>query len=252
MCSYSAVDSQALLQLPLLSRVHDSARPHLETAVPAHPACLPPPLPPPPLWVSSHGQRPWASHVGRAWCENRRAISRMEGGTALHLQDASPCCTTPLPTTLPRPSTTRWEVLSHSWFAFFFVGWLLQMDESLTVGLHRPIVVAQLGKPCHSRWPVTPPQLSDTTGKAASLSVVRHTATVVSGTTGKAGSLPVVSHTATVVKHNWESCGLLHPSDATVHTEATDKGTTSSHVGWLGAGSTLPTSLWTMVNSSKL
>ena len=129
----------------------------------------------------------------------------MEGGTALHLQDASPCCTTPLPTTLPRPSTTRWEVLSHSWFAFFFVGWLLQMDESLTVGLHRPVVVAQLGKPRHSRWPVTPPQLSDTTGKAASLSVVRHTATVVSGTTGKAGSLSVVSHTATVVGHNWES-----------------------------------------------
>jgi len=172
----------------------------------------------------------------------------MEGGTALHLQDASPCCTTPLPTTLPRPSTTRWEVLSHSWFAFFFVGWLLQMDESLTVGLHRPVVVAQLGKPRHSRWPVTPPQLSDTTGKAASLSVVRHTATVVSGTTGKAGSLPVVSHTATVVKHNWESCGLMHPSGATVHTKAIDK----HHVGWPGADSTLQTSLWTMVNSCKL
>ena len=172
----------------------------------------------------------------------------MEGGTALHLQDASPCCTTPLPTTLPRPSTTRWEVLSHSWFVFLFVGWLLQMDESLTVGLHRPVVVAQLGKPRHSRWPVTPPQLSDTTGKAASLSVVRHTATVVSGTTGKAGSLPVVSHTATVVKHNWESCGLLHPSDATVHTKAIDK----HHVGWPGADSTLQTSLWTMVNSCKL
>lgn len=54
-CSYSVVDSEALLQLPLLSRVQDSARPHLETAVPSHRSgfCLPPPLPPPPLWVSS-------------------------------------------------------------------------------------------------------------------------------------------------------------------------------------------------------
>ena len=35
-CSYSVVDSEALLQLPLLSRVQDSARPYLETAVPSH------------------------------------------------------------------------------------------------------------------------------------------------------------------------------------------------------------------------
>ena len=87
---------------------------------------------------------------------------------------------------------------------FFCFGWFLQTCRSrwyCTAQLlgHNGESRVTLGGTSHRRscW--------GTTRKAASLSVVRHTATVVSGTTGKAGSLSVVSHTATVVGHNWES-----------------------------------------------
>ena len=81
--------------------------------------------------------------------------------------------------------TTRWEVLSHSWFAFSFA----------LVGFFRPV----------AHGGTAPPSCCGTTRKATSLSVARHTATVVRHNWESRVTLGGTSHRHSCFRHNWES-----------------------------------------------
>ena len=92
----------------------------------------------------------------------------------------------PRPRSPPPPCERRAGRCSPTRGLLFLLLWLVSSDLSLTVVLHRPVVGAQRGKPRHSRWYATPPQLLGHNSESR---------VTLGGT----------SHRHSCFRHNWES-----------------------------------------------